>query len=286
MLVSEFTRNCPKCQCQIKYINEVSFSSAVKKNSGCRKCAGLIISDKINERNANGIPNPFKGKKHTDEFKQKARDRQLAIADIYRTEEHRKKLSDLSKGEKNPMFGRTVFQVWVEKYGEEEAVRLNNLRKEKASLASKGSKNPMFGKPSPGGSGVGWKGYYKSIFFRSLRELMYMVELDDMNIIFQSGEFLKIEYTIEGVKRTYRPDFILPELRKVVEIKPTRLINSKTNLLKFEALTKWCHDNNYTCEIRDIVLDHTKILTLYENGTVKFYGKYDSLFNEYRANQV
>ena len=39
-------------------------------------------------------------------------------------------------GNKNPMFGRSVFDVWVEKYGTEEAKKLDRERRQKSSLAN------------------------------------------------------------------------------------------------------------------------------------------------------
>ena len=48
------------------------------------------------------------------------------------TEESRKSKSEKSKGSKNGMFGKTVFERWVELYGEEKAKELDEKRREKA----------------------------------------------------------------------------------------------------------------------------------------------------------
>lgn len=51
-----------------------------------------------------------------------------------------------NSGEGNPMFGRTPYDIWIEKYGKEEAdIRLNNMN-EKKSEKMLGERNPMFGR--------------------------------------------------------------------------------------------------------------------------------------------
>jgi hypothetical protein len=48
-------------------------------------------------------------------------------------------------GEKNGMFGKSVYQLWVEKFGIEEANRRRDIRSQKMSNSRTGEKNPMFG---------------------------------------------------------------------------------------------------------------------------------------------
>ena len=53
----------------------------------------------------------------------------------------------------------------------------------------------MFGRPTPQGSGNGWKGWYKGWFFRSLKELSYVVNVLEPNgDIWESAENIKIPY--------------------------------------------------------------------------------------------
>ena len=54
----------------------------------------------------------------------------------------------------------------------------------KISNASKGKNNPMYGKPSPQGSGNGWSGWYKGIYFRSLLYSSFMSSIDNLFISF------------------------------------------------------------------------------------------------------
>ena len=69
----------------------------------------------------------------------------------YWTKARRKQRSLDNKGSNNPMYGKTVYEVWVTKYGVEEA----NKRKEKESKRKReigllrnisGSNNPMYGR--------------------------------------------------------------------------------------------------------------------------------------------
>jgi hypothetical protein len=99
--------------------------------------------------------------------------------------------------------------VWAFDLTKEEVEKkLNEVRK-KQSENSSGENNPMYGKPTPNGAGNGWKGRYKGRYFRSLQEASFMIEKDDAGIAFENGETMTIPYEFMGRKRTYRPDFII-----------------------------------------------------------------------------
>ena len=49
-------------------------------------------------------------------------------------------------GEKNPMYAKTVYDVWISKLGKEEADKRKELKRKKASKSLSGSRNPMHGK--------------------------------------------------------------------------------------------------------------------------------------------
>jgi len=57
--------------------------------------------------------NPFFGKKHKKESCEK----------MSKT----KKENGTACGEKNPMYGRSYFTIWIEKYGEEKAIKMKNI---------------------------------------------------------------------------------------------------------------------------------------------------------------
>ena len=53
------------------------------------------------------------------------------------------------KGNKNPMFGKSQFEIWKEKYGEEIAIRKKEEMKNKNSKSNKGIKKNMKTKKCP-----------------------------------------------------------------------------------------------------------------------------------------
>jgi hypothetical protein len=156
-----------------------------------------------------------------------------------------------SAGENNWNFGGTWHGVnpaenqkgktLEELYGSTKA----NIIKDKISKASSGENNPMFGKPSPQGSGNGWSGWYKGWFFRSLKELSYMIyiiERFSMNWKTAETKAYKIEYVdYKNSKRTYHPDFIIED-KYLVEIKPKSLWKSDNVKRKKEAAIKFCEN--------------------------------------------
>ena len=75
--------------------------------------------------------NPFKGKRHSDELKKRLSSERRGSWYV---------------GENNPMFGRTNYDVWLDKYGKVEADRLESERRRKFSISISGKNNPFFGK--------------------------------------------------------------------------------------------------------------------------------------------
>jgi hypothetical protein len=181
------------------------------------------------------------------------------------------------------MAGRSVYSLWLEKYGKEEADRRMGELKQKHSKNNSGKGNPMFGKPSPKGTGQGWKGWYKSYYFRSLRELNYMIDLEDSGVKWESGEqkILTIPYQdYNGIDRTYRADFFV-EGKNLVEIKPIRLQSSPLITLKNQAAEQFCKEKGFTFEIVDVQIDSIKIKQELDAGNVKFDRDYEKRFLKY-----
>lgn len=141
------------------------------------------------------------------------------------------------------MKGSSIEKHWIQKYGMEESNRRMVIYREKHRINNIGSKNAMYGKPSPQGSGNGWKGWYRGIFFRSLRELSFMIRMDEEEKNFITAENISIPYEFNGVQRTYRPDYIV-ENKYMVEIKPTRLHKTPNVEAKQKAAIEYCKNNN------------------------------------------
>lgn len=91
-------RKCPNCGEEISYLRESDRNRAEKRNTNCRPCA--MKSDKRNKKiseSHKGNPGYWKGKK--------------------RSVETRKRMSEPHLGKNNSMYGKSVYDVWVEKYG-------------------------------------------------------------------------------------------------------------------------------------------------------------------------
>jgi hypothetical protein len=293
--MSSFKRNCPNCECEITYTNKYNMLNAEKKQSKCKSC-GLkeIITDDVKKRMSERVKgknnpmygkfgelNPFFGKKHSQEsIKKIIENRDYSV---YKTDEFRQKISKATKGENNPMFGKTVYDVWVENYGVEIANKKLIELKEKQSLLTSGKNNPMFGKPAPKNSGNGICGWYKGWFFRSLLELSYMIfVIERFNLSWESGEIekYKISYKIDGVNRNYFPDFIINQ-KYVIECKPKKLWNTDTNKLKFEYAQKFCDGEKLIFKVRDIKkINKIELVKLIGQGNITLTKKWEKkLFN-------
>lgn len=81
-----------------------------------------------------GERSPFFGKRHSTELKERL---------------SRERKGKWGMGEKNAMYGKTVSDVWIEKYGTEKTEKLEEERSKKISEKISGEKNPFFGKKHP-----------------------------------------------------------------------------------------------------------------------------------------
>lgn len=273
--MEELTRKCPICDMGVKYKSPISHKKSLKENKPCKKCSSIERANRPEQKlrlktiaSQIGEKNPFYGKTHSDISKKKISDKML----------------DISSKRVHPMIGKTVHEIWVEKYGEETAnIKFGDLKR-KHSENNKGEKNPMYGKPSPTGSGNGWSGWYKGWYFRSLRELTYMVKvIERFNLKWVSGESNqhKIEYIdYKGDNRNYFPDFII-DGKYIIECKPKKLWNSDNVVRKTEAALKYCELNGLVYKKRDIgVLSNLEIKYLYENGDIKFLDRYEERYKK------
>ena len=264
--MASFKRKCSKCECEITYKNKYNMLNAEKKQSKCKSC-GLkeVMTEDVKKRMSErfkgeknpiygkfGELNPFFGKKHSDETKKK-----MVVGrdySVYKTDEFRQKISKLVKGKGNPMYGKSIYEVWVKKYGKNIAeTKMSKFKKLQSKLNS-GENNSMYGKPSPKNSGNGICGWYKGWFFRSLLELSYVVfVIERFNLDWENGESekYKISYEIDGTKRNYFPDFVIGG-KYMVECKPKKLWEIKINKIKFKFAKEFCNKNGLIFKITDI----------------------------------
>lgn len=273
-------RKCPSCEREMLYKNIKSYEYAVLINSTCKPCSNR------GERNAMfgkiGELNPMFGKRHSVQSLEKMR--LSKIGKSYHTIESKLKISNYQK-DNAPMRGRSVYSVWLEKYGKEIAdVKLKDY-KSKQSFNSAGVKNPMFGKPSPIGSGNGYSGWYEKRYFRSLRELMFLVYAKRFNLKIislekKSAGLRYVDYT--GQPRTYFADYLVND-KYFLEIKPKSLWGTPLNKLKFTKGKEHCVKNNLKFKIMDPPLNFKLISTLHSTGEIKFLPKDEIRFTVYAA---
>jgi hypothetical protein len=204
------------------------------------------------------------------------------------SEEQKEKIRAHAKilsGTDNFMYGKTNYEVWMNKYGKEEADKKEKHRRKKMSVAATGEKNSMYGKPSPKGSGNGWSGWYKGWFFRSLHELSYMINvIERFNLPWETGE--QKQYSIpyinwDGGKRNYFCDFIVGK-KYCVECKPKKLHKSTSVLAKKNGADKFCRINGLKYKlVSPKKLADEKISELHKNGKIKFTERYERKFRQY-----
>lgn len=191
------------------------------------------------------------------------------------------------QGKSNPMYGDHNHTKGLEKYNESRKGKtweevygkeLSDKMKERMSERQIGEKNHMFGKPAPTGSGNGWSGWYKGLYFRSLLELSFIIENPDV----ENAETIKIPYNdYDNSKRTYHPDFKKGNV--IYEIKPKNLLNSATNKLKFEAANDFCKSHMLIYKIvteEDVhKLTNSEIKRLHDSGELKFIERYEEMYH-------
>ena len=109
---------CSKCftKSPIKTVNRVGHRSRPHVCFVCR---------------STGKNNPFYGHKHNNAIKKRLSEERTGTWYC---------------GEKNPMYGKTNLDIWIDKFGEELAQAMEKKRIENLSNACKGEKNGFFGK--------------------------------------------------------------------------------------------------------------------------------------------
>ena len=286
--MEEHSRQCPSCDIKITYSNKYTLKTATIKNTICKKCALLNHNKQMGEEQRLGLrENGFKGKKHSDETRSKLSQFMLGKSlSVEHKERIKKGLAKLDR----PVREGGFYGIWLEKYGKEIADEKLIAYKDKLSKATSGSNNPMFGKPAPSGSGNGWKGRYKGLYFRSLLELSFLVNyIDRFKMQFESGEKAKwaITYTKwDGSIGTYFPDYII-EGKYMVEIKPKKLINTPLVKAKTEAAIDFCNKNNLEYKIIEPVkIDKQILLDLYNKKDLVFSEKLELKYINYLNNNI
>lgn len=104
-------RNCPECGKELEYGQKCSRDDAERKNRICISCSkkgkpswNTGLTKDIDERvkkNGENIGKSLKGRIIPEETRKNMR-----VPKSFRTDEHKRKLSEINKGKGNPMYGR------------------------------------------------------------------------------------------------------------------------------------------------------------------------------------
>jgi len=267
--MGKYTRLCPKCGTEIKHSEKSNRDSAVKKGQLCRKC-GCNTPERIQKQKElfSGTKNPFYGKKHSQEMILRFKNRKVSQHQM----DVLKSGACAKRGKENGMYGRSIYSVWVEKYGKEEADKRQKECSRKKSEWFKFHYDPSTHKSPPFGCGSGWGGWYNGWYFRSLAELTYMIEeIEKNHLRWSKGESstISIFYEEDGKIRRYFPDFIIGS--RMIEIKPVKLMGTKKNQLKKTAAEKYCQDRGMTYEQLDAgILTFSRLVELTMQNKVIF----------------
>lgn len=272
-----YKRVCPTCNKEIIYKTYGGWYLGNKKNSSCKSCGNSGSNNGMYGRK--GELNPFYKKKHSKEFIQ-------FISNFHKNREYTEEQKEQARQQLQKVANhKHPYEIWKEKYGEEEANKRFKKMKEKHRQNAIGQKNNMYGKPSPQGSGNGWSGWYKGYFFRSLIELNYILYLDNNKIEWKTAEskLYKVEYIDPlGQQRNYFPDFIINN-NEVIECKPKKLWNSPKNLTKFIAAKKYFNSIDLKFSVVDYGKPSVKTIEILINSNLlKFIEKYTKKYEEYK----
>ena len=192
--------------------------------------------DYIKSRDITGENNPFYGKHHTEENKQK----------ISNNKERAEKISKNRKQWWSGNKGKTVEEL----YGEEVGKKIREIKSEQ----TRGENNPAYGKVYENTGGK--IGRYKGLLFRGIWEYSFWKYLENQGFDIHNkdeveyGPF-RIKYIRESINRTYTPDFLIKGEKKLIEVKSEykRSKESDVLALKKQAAEKWCEENGYIYQI-------------------------------------
>jgi hypothetical protein len=173
----------------------------------------------------------------------------------------------------NGMYRMEVMNQLKEKfgYGRKKYGQLVNLYGIPVKNHQSGKQNPMYGKSPGKNSGNGIKAFIiydgKKIYCRSLLELRIFLFLIDNNIKFELSKH-RINYILNDKPYTYQPDIIFMGTNIVAEIKPTNLINSNLNVIKFKAAKEYC--KKYKLEFQ-VITETTYDLNKFDLSLINNY---------------
>lgn len=95
---------------------------------------------------------------------------------------------------------------------------------------------------------MAYSGIYKGITFRSLLELSVIKHLEKEGFVLNKTMLYETTVVKYGnsKKRNYIVDLTLPEIKTLVEIKPSSRANNRNNFAKRLGAEEWCKQNGWS----------------------------------------
>lgn len=145
---------------------------------------------------------------------------------------------DKNVGVKNGRYGKTFREILTNKYGKKIAdQKMLDISSHMKSKARFGKDNHQYGKSPQKYAGIGYSGKYKTLFFRSCLELMFIIDYETKNGTLPINAETE-NFIAKKDNKTYKPDFYCPKTNSIIEIKPSQLLNYYSD--KIIALQEMC----------------------------------------------
>lgn len=124
-------------------------------------------------------------------------------------------------------------------------------------------------------------GWYNGLYFRSSLELSFLVRNNHKTFVSCEVKKYAVNYYIDDKVKVYYPDYTDGEF--IYEIKPTKLLKLKINLIKIgEAIKKYGENYKIITEEECNYISKSLIKSLIENGNVILVKKSEILFEKYK----
>lgn len=160
-------------------------------------------------------------------------------------------------------------QIWMYEHGIRKGRKMFKELMSKIADERRGKPGP---RPSPGTFGRGVSGWYRDLYFRSLKELSFILKYEKEHEVESAEAVIRVKYKDGDRFRHYYPDFILDKTI-IVEVKCIYQRDDRITKAKMKALKRYCKTHGYTCRFEDAEIDHPAIKNLYREGKVVFSTK-------------
>lgn len=140
----KYKRKCPTCNKDIFHISENQLQIAIKQNRLCRNCSQKTSQNKV--RNfIRQCPTCNRDIKYLNkDTMDKAEQNKKKCMSCHTSGLNNPMYGVHRFGEDNPMYNKTCYDIWVKKYGLEEADKRLNAFKDKARIRATGKNNLNF----------------------------------------------------------------------------------------------------------------------------------------------